>query len=123
MVGSRAGSVPVSLGVVLSILRWTRFSSFILRFSIRFISFCLFWNVVVILSPRYRVHTGPRRVSINSCNVQATNAVRAAAGQIRGNLRLRSGRVLRHHLCHGHRRCHHLVRDQCSVHDQRSDHY
>jgi len=41
MVGSDAGSVATS-GVVLSSFRCARFSSFILRFSMRFISFCRF---------------------------------------------------------------------------------
>src|SRR5207253_4071112 len=48
IVGSAAGSYATSVLVVLSSLRWARFSSFILRFSMRFISFCRFWNVVVI---------------------------------------------------------------------------
>src|SRR5271169_2518135 len=54
--GTRISSVetPDSFSAVLSNFRWTRFSSFILRFSIRFISFWRFWNVVVIASPRRR---------------------------------------------------------------------
>src|SRR5580704_4750094 len=54
--GTRISSVetPDSFSAVLSNFRWTRFSSFILRFSILFISFWRFWNVVVIASPRRR---------------------------------------------------------------------
>src|SRR5271165_4498371 len=54
--GTRISSVetPDSFSAVLSSFRWTRFSSFILRFSILFISFWRFWNVVVIASPRRR---------------------------------------------------------------------
>src|SRR5438552_5741086 len=48
MVGSDAGSYATSVLVVLSSFRCARFSSFILRFSMRFISFCRFWNVVAI---------------------------------------------------------------------------
>src|SRR6267378_925081 len=48
MVGSDAGSYVTSLGAGLSSFRCARFSSFILRFSMRFISFWRFWNVVVI---------------------------------------------------------------------------
>src|SRR6266849_2046249 len=48
MVGSDAGSYATSVVVVLSSFRCARFSSFILRFSMRFISFCRFWNVVAI---------------------------------------------------------------------------
>src|SRR5437879_7027649 len=48
MVGSDAGSCSTSGALVLSSFLCARFSSFILRFSMRFISFCRFWNVVVI---------------------------------------------------------------------------
>src|SRR6266481_937755 len=48
MVGSDAGSYVTSLAGGLSSFRCARFSSFILRFSMRFISFWRFWNVVVI---------------------------------------------------------------------------
>src|SRR6267143_3126795 len=48
MVGSDAGSCSTSGALVLSSLLCARFSSFILRFSMRFISCCRFWNVVVI---------------------------------------------------------------------------
>src|ERR1700676_3720390 len=48
MVGSDAGSCSTSGALVLSCFRCARFSSFILRFSMRFISFWRLWNVVVI---------------------------------------------------------------------------
>src|SRR5438874_864829 len=48
IVGSEAGSYVTSLAGGLSSFRCARFSSFILRFSMRFISFWRFWNVVVI---------------------------------------------------------------------------
>src|ERR1700694_2251980 len=48
MVGSDAGSCSTSGALVLSCFRCARFSSFILRFSMPFISFWRFWNVVVI---------------------------------------------------------------------------
>src|SRR5467141_864917 len=64
MVGSDAGSYVISLAGGLSSLRCARFSSFILRFSMRFISFWRFWNVVVIASPHSRVRRGPWSLAV-----------------------------------------------------------
>src|SRR6267142_6909968 len=100
MVGSDAGSYVISVAGGLSSFRCARFSSFILRFSMRFISFWRFWNVVVIslLTAECGAGPGPCRPA-HPWKRKTTSEVREAAAPTHGNLRSRNDRVLLFQCC------------------------